>query len=471
MNNNKKLRKSLCQISIQALCAGLLLPGLAVNAEVPQGYYDMADNTNAQALRNSLHQIIDDHQRYPYSSTATDTWDILEQADQDPDNSAHVIDVYLNASYIKHGAGNSDYNREHSWPKSYGFPVDVSSNYPYTDAHHLFIANDSYNTSRNDKPYDNCTSGCTEKPTEYNNARGGGAGESNWTGGSHTDGRWQTWNGRRGDVARALMYMAVRYEGGTHGITGHDEPDLILTDDRSLMDASQTKANISVGYMGLKSVLLQWHKEDPVDAFEQRRNDVIYGYQGNRNPFIDNPDYVTCVFENICSGIGVPDTPAAVVWINEIHYDNSGGDVNEFVELAGSANTDLSGWSLVGYNGNGGGVYKTENLTGTLTNQQGGMGTLSFAISGLQNGSADGLALVNAAGEVIQFLSYEGSLTASSGPASGMTSTDIGVAETSSTPAGYSLQLVGSGQAYGDFSWASASAETAGNVNNSQTFQ
>ena len=89
----------LCSLLLtKGLCAGLLLPVLAVQAEVPQGYYDLADTSSAQALRNSLHQIIDDHQRFPYISSATDTWDILEQADQDPDNGNNVIDVYLNAS-------------------------------------------------------------------------------------------------------------------------------------------------------------------------------------------------------------------------------------------------------------------------------------------------------------------------------------------------------------------------------------
>lgn len=77
---------------------------LTATAAPPSGYYSSADQTNAQTLKQSLHEIIDDHQRFPYTSTSTDTWDILESADEDPDNPSNVIDVYKNASYQKVGA-------------------------------------------------------------------------------------------------------------------------------------------------------------------------------------------------------------------------------------------------------------------------------------------------------------------------------------------------------------------------------
>jgi hypothetical protein len=219
--------------------------------------------------------------------------------------------------------------------------------------------------------------------------------------------------------------------------------------------------------MGLRSTLIQWHKDDPVDDFERRHNEAVYANQGNRNPFIDHPEYVICVFENDCSSSGSSST---AVWVNELHYDNKSSDKNELVELAGAANTNLSGWKLIAYNGNGGSAYKTITLSGTISNQQNGFGTLSFSMSGLQNGSADGIALIDDTGSVVQFISYEGTLTATSGDASGVTSTDIGVAETSSTAVGYSLQLSGSGQSYSDFTWQSAAPSTAGSLNNNQSF-
>jgi hypothetical protein len=160
------------------------------------------------------------------------------------------------------------------------------------------------------------------------------------------------------------------------------------------------------------------------------------------------------------------------VFINEIHYDNTGTDTGEAVEVAGPAGTDLTGWSLVRYNGSNGSVYGTDVLSGTLADQQGGFGTtvVNFPTNGLQNGSPDGVALVDAGSNVVQFLSYEGSFAAVGGPADGMTSTDIGVAEGSGTAVGDSLQLTGTGNSYADFVWAVPSSNTFGAVNTGQTF-
>lgn len=160
---------------------------------------------------------------------------------------------------------------------------------------------------------------------------------------------------------------------------------------------------------------------------------------------------------------------AANVFINEIHYDNDGGDVDEAIEIAGTAGTDLSGWSIVLYNGNGGTEYDTENLSGTLVDDGSGFGFLSFPISGIQNGAPDGIVLFDGT-EVIQFLSYEGEFTAVGGVADGMTSTDIGVSESSSTPIGNSLQLAGTGLAYADFVWEADAPNTFGAVNTNQVF-
>lgn len=444
------------------------------SAAIPANYYDSVNTETAETLHQSLHQIINDHQRFPYTSSATDTWDILEQADENPNDPTKIISIYSNKTYPKAGGGNSHYNREHAWPKSYGFPDNGSGNYPYTDAHHLFLADSGFNSSRNNKPYAECDVSCAEKITRPNHNRGGDASESNWTKGSGYTGSWETWSERKGDTARALMYLAVRYEGGIHSVTGKPEPDLRLTDNRTLIGQSNTGDNLPIAYMGLRSTLIQWHKEDPVDDFERRHNDTVYSFQGNRNPFIDHPEYVTCAFENNCSGanIIVDSTEPNLnnVWINELHYDNNGTDQNEFVEIAGAANSKLAGWTLVAYNGSNGKPYKTTSLSGTISNQQNGFGTLSFNLSGLQNGAADGLALIDDKGSVMQFLSYEGTLTATSGAASGFTSTDINVSETSSTQVDYSLQLSGSGQSYKDFKWQTAAPHTSGSINNHQVF-
>ena len=160
------------------------------------------------------------------------------------------------------------------------------------------------------------------------------------------------------------------------------------------------------------------------------------------------------------------------VFINEIHYDNAGSDVNEAIEIAGPAGTDLTGWNLVLYNGSNSAPYDTRTLSGVIPNQGGSYGfvVVNYPANGIQNGSPDGVALVNAAGAVVQFLSYEGSFTAVGGAADGLTSTDIGVAEASSSSVGYSLQLTGTGAAYEDFTWSGPSLSSFNAINTRQSF-
>ncbi len=168
--------------------------------------------------------------------------------------------------------------------------------------------------------------------------------------------------------------------------------------------------------------------------------------------------------------MGGPVGAQTTVFINEIHYDNTGTDTGEAIEIAGPAGTDLSGWSLVRYNGNGGASYGTDNLSGPIPDSGNGFGFLvvNYPTNGLQNGSPDGVALVQDS-TVVQFLSYEGSFTAADGPAVGQTSVDIGVSESSGTLLGDSLQLAGSGTTYEEFSWVGEAANTFGAVNNSQS--
>jgi predicted extracellular nuclease len=135
-----------------------------------------------------------------------------------------------------------------------------------------------------------------------------------------------------------------------------------------------------------------------------------------------------------------PTTP----FVSEIHYDNAGADVDEFVEVQFPAGTSSAGWRVVFYNGSGGGVYPAATSSSALPAVTAPADGPAVAVvgapsGGIQNGSPDGLALVDPTGKVVEFLSYEGVLTATGGPASGLTSTDIGAGEAGTEAAGQSV--------------------------------
>lgn len=113
--------------------------------------------------------------------------------------------------------------------------------------------------------------------------------------------------------------------------------------------------------------------------------------------------------------------------ITEFHYDNIGTDANERIEITFPAGTNITGWNVVLYNGTGGVTYDTDLVgSGALTSEGGfDIYVISYPSNGIQNGSPDAIALVNASNVVMQFISYEGVLTATNGPANGTISTDI----------------------------------------------
>ncbi|MCA1320278.1 endonuclease [Bacillus tianshenii] len=224
-------------------------------------YYKDAEGKTGSALKAALHNIIDDHQTLSYDAL----WAALRVTDEDPANPNNVILLYTGRSQSKasNGGGANDWNREHVWAKSHG---DFgTSRGPGTDLHHLRPTDASVNSSRSNLDFDN-----------------GGREHAEALGNYYDSDSWEPRDEVKGDVARMLFYMVVRYEGDS------GEIDLEL---------NELVNNGSAPLHGKMSVLLEWHEEDPVDAGEIRRNRIIFeDYQGNRNPFIDHPEFADMIW-------------------------------------------------------------------------------------------------------------------------------------------------------------------------------
>ncbi|MEU4422733.1 ExeM/NucH family extracellular endonuclease [Actinoplanes sp. NPDC024001] len=148
--------------------------------------------------------------------------------------------------------------------------------------------------------------------------------------------------------------------------------------------------------------------------------------------------------------VAATDTPI----ISELHYDNTGADSGESVEIEAPVGFDLTGWQIVYYNGSNGQSYGTSTLSGAVP----AAGVVVQPFTGIQNGAPDGVALVKPDGTVAEFLTYEGTFAATNGPAAGVTGVDIGVSEPDTTPAGQSLQRI-------DGTWQAPAAHSFGTVN------
>lgn len=234
----------------------------------PGGDYDSTYYVNAVGktgtnLRNALNGIISVQTKLSYDQV----WTALKDTDQDPNNANNVILLYTGRSQSKttNGGGVDDWNREHVWAKSHGDFGTATG--PGTDVHHLRPTDVSVNSTRGNKDFDLGGTQISEAPGNYTDSDS-----------------FEPRNAVKGDVARMIMYMAIRYE----GIDGW--PNL---------EMNNSVNNGTAPYHGRLAVLLQWNQMDPPDAFEKRRNQVIFDrWQGNRNPFVDHPEWATAIWGN-----------------------------------------------------------------------------------------------------------------------------------------------------------------------------
>ncbi|GAA2001523.1 endonuclease [Nocardioides kribbensis] len=225
-------------------------------------YYAGAVGKTGSALETSLHTIVS---RGVARLTYDEVWAALRETDQDPADASRVIELYTGESRPEtdNGGGVEQWNREHVWAKSHGDFGTATG--PGTDLHHLRPADVTVNSARGNLDFDEGGSQNAEAP------------------GNYADGdSWEPRDADKGDVARMIFFMSVRYEGGD------GFPDLEVND---------RVANGTAPLHGKLSTLLRWNAEDPPSAFEMRRNDVIYErFQFNRNPFIDHPEWADAIW-------------------------------------------------------------------------------------------------------------------------------------------------------------------------------
>nr|WP_227467964.1 endonuclease [Nocardioides lijunqiniae] len=225
-------------------------------------YWAPAIGKTGPALESALHAIIS---RGVTRLSYDQVWGALRDTDEDPANPANVIELYTGDSISENdnGGGVQQWNREHVWAKSHGDFGTATG--PGTDIHHLRPEDVTVNSDRGNLDFDDGGTENDEAPGNYADADS-----------------WEPRDEVKGDVARMILYMSVRYEGGD------GFPDLEVND---------TVSNGSAPGHGRLSTLLEWNAQDPPSAFERRRNDVIFeDYQHNRNPFIDHPEWADAIW-------------------------------------------------------------------------------------------------------------------------------------------------------------------------------
>ena len=237
----------------------LIALGVAtLQATPPADYYQSTTGLSGDQLRQALHQIVKNHQVLEYGETRM----AIATLHEDPNNNKNLIQVYTQKSVPK--KDHNSWNREHLWPRARG---NTDKRGPDdTDLHHLFPSEYRVNADRASLLFDK-----TSPPRL----------PERW---SKDENSFQPPAKVTGDIARALFYMAIRYDGS----------------DPHTSNLTLTSQDAKGSEMGHLMILLQWHREDPPDAFERRRNDLIFKkFQKNRNPFVDHPEFALLIWKEV----------------------------------------------------------------------------------------------------------------------------------------------------------------------------
>ncbi len=287
----KKLFTSILSLSLLCGIFSFAHPQKEVSKVNAAGDYygSITSSMKGDTLKVALYNIIKGHTKYDYGSLeiamkTTDRDWTLSPDENDEDPYMHLLYANYNGSTStakKWSTSQGSYgtltnyvwNKEHVWAKSNGF--NSSGCNAYSDLHHLRASDWKCNNTRSNNPFAEVTHSESNRTENYNGQK---------TNNYHTSSLFEPQDADKGDVARALFYMATRYYNGD----GSNGTSLSLT----------TGTDSSGGKWGYLDTLLKWHVDDPVDDFEAHRNDLIYTIQGNRNPYIDHPEYARSVFKD-----------------------------------------------------------------------------------------------------------------------------------------------------------------------------
>lgn len=262
---------------IRLMVLAMILATINLSAQIPSGYYNDAEGQTGTQLRQTLHNIIDNH----YSQSYTALWTHFRDTDKKPNNK--VWDMYSDVpggtppyefSFVTDQCGSYQnegdcYNREHSFPKSW-FNEEAPM---YTDLFHLVPTDGYVNQQRGNYVYGEVKNAFW---VSENGSKLGISGFSNMTGTV-----FEPIDEYKGDFARIYFYMSTRYM---------NEDDGWYT--TSLFDGADL-TNTGV------ALLMKWHKQDPVSQKELDRNEAIYDIQNNRNPFVDHPEFAQAIWGDV----------------------------------------------------------------------------------------------------------------------------------------------------------------------------
>ncbi|MDE6660565.1 MAG: endonuclease [Anaeroplasmataceae bacterium] len=231
------------------------------------GYYEPMNGHLDSTFKTTLHKLLKD--THTIKRSYSQLWDDLAKLDQDPNNKDNILCIYTGrsipiANRDKGSGGSNIWNREHSWPNSHGF--SSQDYYAYTDLHHLFASEKNINATRGNKDFNYVQNGNHD------------------TYGNKWDNTFfEPRDEVKGDLARAMFYLVVRY----------DDPAEL---DLELSETATGSSSNKTGQLGILSVLLEWNILDPVSEEEKARNEKAYSIQGNRNPFVDYPEWISYLY-------------------------------------------------------------------------------------------------------------------------------------------------------------------------------